>query len=259
MTLRVKDLSVQRGAATLLAGISLDFEAGTSTALVGPNGAGKSTLLRAMAALERPTSGEINANGANVVETPRLSLARTVSLMTQHAEQPLLDVLDVVLLGRLAQLGGFGAANDDDDARARAALDELGIAALADRAFASLSGGEQQRARFAMQTVQGAPIALFDEPTSAQDFDGARRMVAVLRRRAEAGHTIVSAVHDLNLAARAFDRMVCLCEGRVVADGAPEQVIRSDAMADAFGRALRVEETDLGPLVSTDLASPATG
>lgn len=254
MTLRADGLTVHRGTSTLLDAVGVTFAPGTCTALVGPNGAGKSTLLRALAGLEHQASGHVSIGDIDVLETPRLTLARHLSLMTQQAEPPLLRLLDVVLLGRLARLGRFGTAGDADTELARAALDELGIADLAERAFVSLSGGEQQRTRFAMQTVQDAPIALFDEPTSAQDFDGARRMISVFRRRAQAGHTIISAVHDLNLAVRGFDRLVCLRDGRVVADGVPDQVIRSEAVADAFGGALRIEESHGGPVVVAALA-----
>lgn len=253
MTLVAKNVSVRRGSNTILDDVSLRFEAGTMTAIVGPNGAGKSTLLHALAGLDASSSGSVEADAVDVSTESRAALAKRVSMMTQHAESPPLRVLEVVLLGRSASLGSFGVVSDSDVRLAEESLADVGISELSTRSFPTLSGGERQRAMFALQTVQRAPNALFDEPTSAQDFAGTKRMIEVLRRRAAAGDAVVAVIHDLNIALRGFDRIVCLHLGRVVSDGAPETVIADPALSEAFEEAVVVERTEAGLVVLADL------
>jgi iron complex transport system ATP-binding protein len=253
MTLIARDLTVSHGSVTILDHVSLTFDEGSKTAIVGPNGAGKSTLVRALAGLEFSGSGSVRVEEFEVPGATRAEVARRLSLMTQRSEAPSLRVIDVVLLGRSARLGRFGVVGRGDVELAARALDDVGVLPLAQRSFPTLSGGERQRAMFALQTVQEAPVALFDEPTSAQDFAGTKRMIKVMHRRAASGDTIVAVVHDLNLAIRAFDRIVCLNQGRVVADGLPAEVIQSPALHAAFEQAICIEQTATGLVVLAGL------
>ncbi len=249
MTLRAENARVRRGQKLVLNDVSASFHAGSLVAIIGPNGAGKSTLLRACAGLLPLDGGSISINGQRVSDLKPSDAARLISMMSQRFESPQLSVLDVILLGRSAHLGRFGHAGSADREAALEAAEEVGVGELVGRAFPSLSGGERQRVLFAMQTVQAAPIALFDEPNSAQDFDGTRLMLRVLKRRAQEGDCAVAVVHDLNLALRGFDRVVCLADGAVVADGPPRETVGSSEVNAAFSGALRVEEAERGLVV----------
>lgn len=224
---------VRAGARAIVDGVDLEVAPGTSVALIGPNGAGKSTLLRAFAGVASLAEGRVLHDGVDVHAAPRREVARRIAWMPPHLSTPFaVSVLDTVLLGRTAWLGPLGLPTDADRADAREALASLGVAHLADRAVTTLSSGERQRVHLAAVLVQRAPVWLLDEPTSAQDLDGVRRIFACVERRRAEGAAIVVALHDLSEAARRFDRVVVLHEGRVVADGAPRAVFaRADVRA----------------------------
>ncbi|MFT6395273.1 MAG: iron complex transport system ATP-binding protein [Bradymonadia bacterium] len=249
MSVQVKVATVQHGGKPALNRVSITFEPGSLTAIIGPNGAGKSTLLRACAGLLPLSDGSVTLAGRCLAEIRPADVAKLISMMSQRIESPQLSVLDVILLGRSAYLGRFGQAGKTDREAAIEAAAEVGVAGLADREFPSLSGGERQRVLFAMQTLQAAPVALFDEPNSAQDFDGTRLMLGVLRRRTANGDCVIAAVHDLNLALRGFDRVICLADGEVVADGEPEATVASTEVNAAFSGALRIEQAENGIVV----------
>ena len=243
MKVEVEALSVSYGTTAVLDRVALRVEAGERVALIGPNGAGKSTLLRVLAGIQRPLAGTIRWGAAPDGFADARARARAVSLMPQNGEDALgFTAREVVRFGRYPHGGPWGGATVEDEARIDAALEALGVGDLSDRRMPSLSGGEQQRVRFARSLVQDAPLALFDEPTSAQDARGVGRMAALWRAHAAHGGAVVAAIHDLSVAARAFARIVLLDSGRIVACGSARSVYRSSAFQHAFGDAVEVHE-----------------
>ncbi len=248
MTLRAAGIGVRYEPRRILDDLDLDLRPGESTALVGPNGAGKSTLLRILAGVQTPDDGLVTLDDESLATRDTRANARAISLMTQHLDVPFaLSARDVAMLGRAPHLGLLGLPGDDDATRVRDAFERLEVSALADEAVNHLSGGERQRVHCAMMLVQDADIALFDEPTSAQDFRGVGLIVRELRRLATAGRTVAAAVHDLNIAARWFDRIVLLHAGRIAADGPPAEVLHAPALQDAYGDAVHL--VDVGEAV----------
>jgi ABC-type cobalamin/Fe3+-siderophores transport system ATPase subunit len=210
-------------------------------ALIGPNGAGKTTLLRALARLV-PFAGEIELDGRQLAEIGRGELARLVAVVPQEpSTPPWMTVAEYVLLGRTPHLGPLakeGARDREAAARALARLDLLGFV---DRRLGTLSGGEKQRVVVARALAQEAAIVLLDEPTAALDIGHQQQALDLLDRlRAESGLTLVAAMHDLTLAAQYADRMVLLDGGRVVADGAPTEVLTAAVIARHYGAAIDV-------------------
>lgn len=214
---------------------SIRIPIGARCAIIGPNGAGKSTLLHALAGVLRPKSGTVRVDGVDPSAEPRSALAARVSFMPQAVPMPFAyRAIEVCLMGGAHRRGAMGFASDEEVEEAHAALRALEVDHLAEAPMHVLSGGEQQRVRFATQLVQRARVALFDEPTSAQDYAGAAGMARAFRRLTDAGVTVVAAVHDLNFAARAFDTMALVAGGEVVAFGPPSDVLRSDRFAAAY-------------------------
>jgi iron complex transport system ATP-binding protein len=198
-------------------------------------------LLRALARLV-PFAGEIELDGRPLAELGRGELARLVAVVPQEpSTPPWMTVAEYVLLGRTPHLGPLakeGARDREAAARALARLDLLGFV---DRRLGTLSGGEKQRGVVARALAQEAAIVLLDEPTAALDIGHQQQALDLLDRlRAESGLTLVAAMHDLTLAAQYADRMVLLDGGRVVADGAPTEVLTAAVIARHYGAAIDV-------------------
>ncbi|MEZ6183693.1 MAG: ABC transporter ATP-binding protein [Planctomycetota bacterium] len=237
-------VSLPAAARPLLAGVELRAEPGTLTAIVGPNGAGKSTLLRTAAGLLTPTQGRARLRRGDAERDPaRAARDETARWVTYLPPRPLAaadaSALAAVLMARHPYARGWLQDDPRDVARAEAALRAAHAQDLAQRRLGSLSSGERQRVFLARALCQDVGLLLLDEPTSAQDPAHAWRLLAELRRVAQAGTTVVCALHDLNLAASSADRVVLLTQGRVRAQGTPGEVLTPELLAEAFG--LRVE------------------
>lgn len=219
----------------------MDVADGEWVALIGPNGAGKTTLLRALARLV-PFAGEIELDGRPLRELGRGELARLVAVVPQEpSTPPWMTVAEYVLLGRTPHLGPLAKEGARDREAAARALARLDLLAFVERRLGTLSGGEKQRVVVARALAQEAAIVLLDEPTAALDIGHQQQALDLLDGlRAESGLTLVAAMHDLTLAAQYADRMVLLDGGRVVADGAPAEVLTAPVIARHYGAAIDV-------------------
>jgi iron complex transport system ATP-binding protein len=239
--LELRGVTVELGGRAVVDRVGATVADGEWVALIGPNGAGKTTLLRALARLV-PFAGEIELDGRPLHELGRGELARLVAVVPQEpSTPPWMTVAEYVLLGRTPHLGPLakeGARDREAAARALARLDLLGFV---DRRLGTLSGGEKQRVVVARALAQEAAIVLLDEPTAALDIGHQQQALDLLDGlRAESGLTLVSAMHDLTLAAQYADRMLLLDGGRVVADGSPTDVLTAAVIARHYGAAIDV-------------------
>jgi iron complex transport system ATP-binding protein len=222
---------------------------GELTALVGPNGVGKSSLFRLIAGLARPSGGVIALDGADTAGLSSRARSERIFLLTQHsAMRAALGVFDVVLLAKRGWRGG--RASDEEITEVEEMLAALGIEHLSDRLVTELSGGQQQLVALCQALVRRPDVLLLDEPTSALDL---RRQLEVMhlvqdvtRRR---NMVTVAALHDLGLACRFADRFLLLHEGRIAADGHPEDVLGDSCTSDAYGVGIKLERTGSGRLV----------
>ncbi|TFD00059.1 ATP-binding cassette domain-containing protein [Cryobacterium sandaracinum] len=238
-------VSFQVDGTPILTDVSAVVPTGAVTGLLGPNGAGKSTLLRLIAGLEAPDAGGVELDGARSGRGSGLSrreTARRVALLEQNAAPSVdLTVREVVLLGRIPHrsrvLGSFGG--DDDHRVAEESLAVVGGSDLADRAWHTLSGGEQQRAQIARALAQRPSLLLLDEPNNHLDVSAQIGLLGQVRGlcagAAATGLTAIMALHDLNLAAAFCDQILLLHHGRLVAAGTPEAVLRPATIAEVYG------------------------
>ena len=237
----VQSLSVRYDNTLALRGVSDAVLAGEWLGVIGANGAGKSTLLRALAHLV-PYEGVVRIDGANAAPLSRRHFARLVAFVPQKPELPQqMRAIDYVVLGRTPHLGYFGVDGDHDRARCASLLERLGLGAKIERTLGTMSGGELQRLVLARALAQEAPVLLLDEPTSALDLG--RRVEAlelVDELRHERGLTVISALHDLTLAAQFATRLLLLHEGSVVASGSPAEVLDETALGHYFGARVQV-------------------
>jgi len=236
-TLQARDVTLAYGDRTVVEALDLDVAPGRITAIVGPNGCGKSTLLRALARLLAPASGQVLLDGGPISRAPSKQVARVLGLLPQSPVAPEgITVADLVGRGRHPHQRLLARWSEHDHAAVAAALEATGTAELSDRSVDELSGGQRQRVWIAMALAQETDILLLDEPTTFLDV---AHQVEVLDLLAELGRergtTIVMVLHDLNLAARYADELVAMRGGRIVASGAPADILTPGLVERVFG------------------------
>ncbi|MDQ7833250.1 MAG: ABC transporter ATP-binding protein [Desulfovibrionaceae bacterium] len=223
------------GGREVLRGIDLRIVQGQMTGLLGPNGSGKTTLLHVLSGVLPPTAGVVRIGGRKIGEFRPRQRAGMVAAVPQRAGPvPGMTVTSLVLLGRYPYLSLLGAYGPKDHAAAQAAMDETGIAPLADRQTTALSGGEFQTALLARALTQSTDILLLDEAAANLDVARKAAMHELLREKNAAGLTVLSAVHDLNLAALYCDRLIFLKNGRVLADGSTRTVFTREIVEEVY-------------------------
>jgi iron complex transport system ATP-binding protein len=220
------------GEVSVLDGVDLAVRDGEVLGLIGPNGSGKTTLLRTLYGSIRPAGGRVELDGVPVGDHRPGALARRVAVVTQELSPELtLSVREMVMLGRSPHQSFLRGYTRKDFTLAAAALRRMGARHLAERQFATLSGGEKQRVLVARSVCQEADHLLLDEPTNHLDIHYQHE---ILRLVVEAGLTTVIVLHDLNLAARYCDSLVLLDAGKVVGAGPAETVLVPEVLEPVY-------------------------
>jgi iron complex transport system ATP-binding protein len=232
----LEDVTVRLGTRTVLRDAGLRLDHGERVAVVGPNGAGKSTLLRAITGLVAPASGRILVDGRSIGSLDRAAVARRIAVVPQVAALPFsARVEEVVALGRVPHEDPIRGQRPADKAAVAAAIDRVGLGHLLGRDARELSLGERQLVLIGLAVAQASPLLLLDEPTVHLDLrHQVETMELLLDLNERDGTTIVAVLHDLGLAAAFFPRIVLLNEGRIVADGAPDDVLSADRIREVF-------------------------
>lgn len=231
----IDDLWMSLGGATVLRGVDATVDRGRFVGLVGPNGAGKTTLLRTIAGAITPDTGSITVAGERLHGLSSKATSRLVTTVPQDTTVAFeFDVRTVVGMGRHPHRSRLGAWTDADTAAVERALDRTDTQQFADRVVTTLSGGERQRVLLARALAQETPVLLLDEPTGSLDINHQVRTLELVRELVAGGRTVIAAIHDLDLAARYCDQLVLLCDGEVVASGAPASVLTESAVGEAF-------------------------
>lgn len=213
----IEGLTFRYGDRDVLRGLSCRIVKGRFTVILGRNGGGKSTLLKLMAGLLSPSEGRIVIGGRDLSTTAGGRRAALVGYLPQfHSPVFPFRVADVVLTGRAASIAFFPAPGDRK--AAADAMEAVGIPALADRPYTELSGGERQLVMVARLLAQQPEVVLLDEPISHLDLANQARLIALLRRLADSGITVVVVLHDPNAAALAADHVLLLSEGAILSE-----------------------------------------
>ncbi len=231
--LRVENLSVEVEGRRLVDDVLFDLKPGEFVGLVGPNGAGKSSLLRTIYRVMKPSSGRILHLGDDVWTLPARDAARRTAVVAQERMGEFdFTVRELVLMGRTPHKGLLDGDSSNDREIVDRCLGEVGMSHCAMRSFLTLSGGEKQRVLVARALAQEAKLLVLDEPTNHLDIRHQLELLALVR---QLGVTTIAALHDLQLAARHCDRLIMLADGRVVAHGAPLEVLSSERISAVYG------------------------
>jgi iron complex transport system ATP-binding protein len=245
--LTLSGVSVRRNGRVVLDGIDVNFAAGRLTAVIGPNGAGKSTLLDVAAGLLAPERGEILLANTALRHIPRRQLAIRRAYLPQSPRiEWAISVERVVALGLSPQLPAFGAIAAEWRQQIDAALARYDLLDLRDRSATELSGGELGRVMLARATVSSPELLIVDEPTSGLDPRHALDAGKRLRALADAGCTVIVALHDLDLASRIADDVVAVKSGRIAQQGPSGTMLIEPVLGSLYDMAVRVTCDETG-------------
>ena len=246
MNIQTDNIQVSFGSKTILHDISLAIQDKEFVGIIGPNGSGKSTFLKCLYRVLQPNGGKIFFDGTELSDLSYRDTALKMAVVAQHSTVNFdFSVLEMVLMGRSPYKGLLDRDQLDDYEIARHALSEVGLSDFESRNFNTLSGGEQQRVILARALAQRTECLVLDEPTNHLDIKYQLELMTIVKRL---DATVVSAIHDLNLAAIYCDRIIALKDGHIVCSGTPQDVLSSDTIRHIYGVSAMVQTLPDGRL-----------
>ncbi len=247
MILDIQNLSFRYKHNLVIQEIGFTAEKGSLVAILGRNGAGKTTLLKCINHVLKSQTGTVLIEGIDTKTLRPLQLARKIGWVPQSGEISLMNVFDLVLLGRKPHF--TWAPTKEDYQKVEEALTTIGIKSLALRPANQLSGGEFQQVQIARALAQDPKVILFDEPTSSLDIHNQYRLMSTIQMIIrQSSRLAVMAVHDLNMALRYCDKFILLKEGKVFACGGTE-VITPSSIEAVYDIKTKVVEVENYPIV----------
>ncbi len=234
--LRVEAATIGYDRRTISQDLTVSIPDQSFTVIVGPNACGKSTLLRGLSRLLKPSAGRVVLDGADIHSYKAKEVARRIGLLPQSSIAPDgITVADLVARGRHPHQNLIRQWTDADERAVVDAMDATGVTTLSGRLVDELSGGQRQRVWVAMALAQQTGILLLDEPTTFLDITYQIELLELFTDLNHAGHTLVAVLHDLNHAARYATHLIAMRDGRIIAEGAPRDIVTSDLVGEVFG------------------------
>ena len=221
---------------TVIEDLSLKINEGEIVSIIGPNGSGKSTLLKSLSKLLKRKDGEVLIIDKSLDLMKNNDLAKVLSMVAQQNTSPSdITVKELVYYGRIPHKKWFEPKSKEDEEIVNWSLEQTGVLHYADRKLVSLSGGERQRVWLAMALAQKPKILFLDEPTTYLDMCHQLELMELVQNiNKEFNMTIIMVLHDLNQASRYSNRVIIMKEGKIVADGIPEEVIVKDIIHSVY-------------------------
>lgn len=233
--IELKNLNIGYEGKTVIKDINAKIGAGEIIGIIGANGAGKSTLLKTIRGMLPPKSGDTYYFGKNLKEFKDKDIAQKVAYLQQHVEVGFgYTGQDIVLAGRYPYMKWYESESEKDKELALDCMEYTGTRDLADRPMTEMSGGQKQRVLLAKVLAQQTPILFLDEPTTGLDMVYKEEIFRFARDLADAGKTVLMVVHELDLAAKYCKRIFLLGEGKLLADGKPEEVYTTELLNRAY-------------------------
>jgi ABC-type cobalamin/Fe3+-siderophores transport systems, ATPase components len=253
--LRGEQLTLAYGKKTIAENLNVTIPDGHFTAIIGPNGCGKSTLLRTLSRLMTPTQGHVFLDGEHIQHYASKEVARRIGLLAQNATTPGdITVQELVARGRYPHQPLFTRWREEDERAVAKAMQATGVTNLASQSVDTLSGGQRQRVWIAMVLAQETAIMLLDEPTTWLDISHQIDLLELLSElNRQQGYTLAAVLHDLNQACRYATHLIALKEGKIVAEGAPGEIVSAELIEQVYGLKCMIIED---PVAGTPLVVP---
>lgn len=250
-----EQLTLAYGKKIIAESLNVTIPDGHFTAIIGPNGCGKSTLLRTLSRLMTPTHGHVYLDGEEIQHYASKEVARRIGLLAQNATTPGdISVQELVARGRYPHQPLFSRWRQEDEDAVQNAMLATGVVNLANQSVDTLSGGQRQRVWIAMVLAQDTSIMLLDEPTTWLDISHQIDLLELLSElNRERGFTLAAVLHDLNQACRYATHLIAMREGKIVAEGAPGEIVTPEFIEAVYGlRCMIIED----PVAHTPLVVP---
>ncbi len=253
--IQANNLTLSYGKKPVFSHLDMTIPEGKITVFIGSNGCGKSTLLRSLARLLKPQEGSIVLDGSDIARLSTKEVARRLAILPQGPIAPEgLTVQQLVKQGRYPYQSFLQQWSREDERMVKKAMESTRIEELSDRSVDSLSGGQRQRAWIAMTLAQNTSTILLDEPTTYLDMTHQIEILDLLfELNEQENRTVVMVLHDINLACRYAHHILAVKEGRIYAQGAPEEIVNETLIRDVFDMECRVTAD---PLFGTPLCIP---
>lgn len=234
--LRVENATIGYDKRIVSEELSVSIPDKSFTVIVGPNACGKSTLLRGLSRLLQPSAGEVVLDGQDIHSYRAKDVAKKVGLLPQSSIAPDgITVADLVARGRHPYQRLIRQWTEDDEQAVAEAMEATGVTSLSGRLVDELSGGQRQRVWVAMALAQQTEILLLDEPTTFLDITYQIELLELLTDLNQAGRTLIAVLHDLNHAARYATHLIAMRDGRIMAEGAPREIVTAELVEEVFG------------------------
>ena len=235
--LRAEELSAGYGSTVIVDGVNISAQPGKILTLIGPNGAGKSTVLKTICRQLKPLGGAVYIGGERLEDLGSIQLARSVSvLLTGRVRTEYMRCSDVVETGRYPYTGRLGVLTAEDRKLVREAMELVGVSHLADCDFERISDGQRQRVLLASAICRRPRVLILDEPTTFLDIKAKLELMSILKRLA-AGQdmAVILSLHELELAQRVSDTIICIKGAAVDRTGTPEEVFSGGYIGELYG------------------------
>lgn len=237
MYFQTQDLSVGYSGKTLISNINISVEKGKILTLIGPNGSGKSTILKTITKHLEKLAGVVTIDSHNISRWSNKELARKLSVMlTERIEPELMTCGQVVAMGRYPYTNHFGRLTPEDEEIVMESLSMVHALELEDRPFSDISDGQRQRIMLARAICQQPEIIVLDEPTSYLDIRHKLELLDILRKMAsEKQVAVVMSLHEIDLASKVSDQVICVKGDYIEIIGTPEEVFTDELVASLYG------------------------
>ncbi|MCI8718236.1 MAG: ABC transporter ATP-binding protein [Lachnospiraceae bacterium] len=252
ITYSIKNLFFSYGRHEVLKGLSFELNKGKITTLIGANGCGKSTLFHLMTKNLKPDSGEITLEGKSLIDIRLKDFARRVSIVHQYNTAPAdLSVEKLISYGRTPyHMLGLSYDVKEDEEKVQKAMEITNTYKYKDKPVAELSGGQKQRVWIAMALAQDTKTLFLDEPTTYLDIRYQLQILKMIQKlNREFGITIIMVLHDINQSLYYSDEIVAMKDGRILAQGQPENVITDGLVKEVYDVELQIRKMDGRPFI----------
>ena len=232
MNIRTENIKVNIGSLDILKGIDINVDNREFVGIIGPNGSGKSTFLKCIYRILKPTSGIVKLDDKSIKDLTIKETAKRMAVVAQHNHYNFdFSVKEIVLMGRSPHKKAMERDNEEDYKIMEESLKRVDMLSFKDRSFSTLSGGEQQRIILARALAQKTDCLILDEPTNHLDIKYQLQLMSIVK---SLNVEVISAIHDLNIAAMYCDKIYVLKNGEVVAYGNPKEILTPKLIKEVY-------------------------